>query len=128
MHKHLKTLFLSLIGMVNYTKFAIKGATIVFIISILAAFLGYFVRVVLARILTVEDFGLFYAIFSFLGLLGVFKSIGQDQAIVKFIPEFLHKKRNDLVKSSILYTTATILITNIVVITTIYLLSGYLSV
>lgn len=114
--------------MVNYTKFAIKGATTVLVISILAVFLGYLVRVILARILTVEDFGLFYAVFSFLGLLGVFKSIGQDQAIVKFIPEFLHKKRNDLVKSSILYTTATILITNIVVITAIYLLSGYLSV
>lgn len=113
--------------MINYTKHAIKGVTIVLVISLLAAFLGYFVRVLLARILTVEDFGLFYAVFSFLGLLGVFKSIGQDQAIVKFIPEFLHNKRNDLVKSSILYTTATIFATNIIVITAIYLLSSYLS-
>ena len=113
--------------MTNYTKRAIKGVSIVLVISLLAALLGYLVRVLLARFLTVEDFGLFYAVFSFLGLLGVFKSLGQEQAIVKFIPEFLHTKRNDLVKSSILYTTATIFITNIIVIASIYLLSSYLS-
>ena len=108
--------------MTNYTKRAIKGVSIVMVISLLAALLGYLVRVLLARFLTVEDFGLFYAVFSFLGLLGVFKSLGQEQAIVKFIPEFLHTKRNDLVKSSILYTTATIFMTNIIVIASIYLL------
>lgn len=113
--------------MSNYTKRAIKGVTIVLVFSLLAALLGYLVRVLLVRVLTVEDFGLFYAVFSFLGLLGVFKSIGQEQAIVKFIPEFLHNKRNDLVKSSILYVTTVIFITNIIVITAIYLLSSYLS-
>ena len=98
--------------MSNYTKFAVKGATTVLVISLLAAFIGYLVRFVLARNLTVEEFGLFYAVFAFLGLLGLFKSFGFDKALIKFIPEFKHKKRNDLIKSSIIYVSFIQLITN----------------
>ena len=55
--------------MTNYTKFAIKGATTVLILSAIGAFLGYLVRLVLARNLSVEEYGLFYSVFAFLGLL-----------------------------------------------------------
>ena len=64
--------------MTNYTKHAVKGTAVVFIVSILAGILGYIVRLALARGLSVEDFGLFYAVFAFLALLGVFKSFGFD--------------------------------------------------
>src|SRR3989338_66067 len=76
----------------TYTKLAVKGAATILVISLIAAFLGYIVRVILARNLTVEDFGLFYAIFGFLSLIGLFKSLGFDKALAKFIPEFLGKK------------------------------------
>ena len=85
----------------NYTKIAFKGALIVLVTSLFAAFLGYLVRVLLARNLSVEQFGLFYAVFSFLGLIGIFKSLGFDKAITKFIPEFQHKRKHDFIKSSI---------------------------
>ena len=85
--------------MPSYTKSAVKGATVVLIISLVAAFLGYIVRFMLARNLTVEEFGLFYAVFAFLGLIGIFKSLGFDKALVKFIPEFIHKKEKDFIKS-----------------------------
>lgn len=114
--------------MENYTKLAVKGAATVLGISLIAAFLGYLVRFVLARNLTVEEFGLFYAVFSFLSLLGVFKSLGFDKALIKFIPDFKHKKRNDLIKSSILYSSIIKLITNTIVILVIYSLSAYLSI
>ena len=114
--------------MATYTKIAVKGAFIVLVISLFAGFLGYLVRLVLARGLSVEDFGLFNSVFSFLGLLGFFKSLGFDKALIKFIPEFIHKKRNDHIKSSIIYVTIIILITNLLVIGGIYLLSSYLSI
>ena len=84
--------------MTNYTKFAVKGATTVLIISVLAAFSGYLVRLVLARSLSVEDYGLFYAVFAFLGLFGMFKTLGLDKALIKFIPEFMHKENNSFIK------------------------------
>jgi len=114
--------------MSNYTKFAVKGATTVLVISLLAAFLGYLVRFVLARSLSVEEFGLFYAVFAFLGLLGLFKSFGFDKALIKFIPEFKHEKRNDLIKSSIIYVSFIQLITNSIIIAGVYIFSNYLSV
>lgn len=114
--------------MTNYTKYAIKGVIIVFGLSLLAAFLGYLVRVLLAKNLGIEEFGLFYAVFSFLGLLGIFKSLGFDKALIKFIPELLHKSKFSLIKSSIIYVAIIQLITNTLVIVLIYLFSNYLSV
>lgn len=111
----------------SYTKLAVKGAATVFIISILAAFLGYVARFILARNLTLEDFGLFYSVFAFLGMFGVFKSLGFDRSLAKFIPEFMHKKNYNQIKSSIIYVSAVQLLTNTIVIIGIYLLSDYLS-
>jgi len=114
--------------MESYTKFAVKGATTVLIISLVAAFLGYIVRVILARNLTLEDFGLFYAIFAFLGLIGIFKSLGFDKALVKFIPEFMHKKEYNFLKSSIIYVVIIQIITNSIIIIAVFLLSNFLAV
>ena len=111
----------------NYTKFAVRGTLIVLAISLFAAFLGYIVRFVLARNLGVEDFGLFNSVFAFLGLVGAFKSLGFDKALIKFIPEFQHENKNDFIKSSIIYVCAIMLVTNIVIIAGIYLFSSYLS-
>ncbi len=113
--------------MTNYTKYAIKGALIVLILSLLAAFMGYIVRLVMARNLSVEYFGLFNAVFSFLALLGVFKSLGFDKALIKFIPEFKSENRNDLIKSSFVYVSIIQLITNSIIIILVFLLANYLS-
>jgi len=87
--------------MVNYTRRAVRGAATIFIFSILAGFIGYLVRVLFARNLSVEEFGLFYAVFTLISFIAVFRDLGLNQALVKYIPEFLVKKRPDLVKSSI---------------------------
>ena len=113
--------------MPNYTKTAVKGALTVIIISAIAAVFGYLVRLVMARTLTVEDFGLFYAVFAFLGLFGIFKTLGFDKALIKFIPEFLHEKKYDELKSSILYAAIIQLITSLITILIVYFLSDYLA-
>jgi len=114
--------------MTTYTKHAVKGAAIVLIVSLIAGFLGYLVRLILARNLTLEEFGLFYAVLAFLGLIGFFKSLGFDRALVKFIPEFLHKKDDSRIKSSIVYVGLILLITNSVIIIAVYFISNFLAV
>ena len=101
--------------MLTYTKFAVKGAATILFISLIAAFLGYLVRVILAKNLSMEEFGLFYAVFAFLGLIGIFKSFGFDKALAKFIPEFIHKKENNFIKSSIIYVALIQIITNSII-------------
>ena len=112
----------------SYTKLAVRGAATVFIISIIAAFLGYLVRLILAKNLTVEQFGLFYAVFAFIALLSLIKTFGYDRALIKFIPEFSHEKRGDKIKSSIIYVSIIQLITNTIIILLVYLLANYLSI
>lgn len=55
----------------------------------------------LSRNLTVEEVGLFFAIFSFIDLLNLGRSFGINHSVVKFIPEYVYKKRDDLVNRSI---------------------------
>lgn len=111
----------------SYTKFAFRGVFTVLSISILAAFLGYLVRVILAKNLSVEEFGLFYAVFAFLGLIGLFKSLGFDKSLAKFIPEFVNKKQNNFIKDSVIYVCIVELIANFIVIAVVYLLSDFLA-
>lgn len=112
----------------SYTKFAVRGVATILIISLLAGFLGYAARVIMARNLALEEFGLFYAVFAFLSLLGIFKSFGFDKSLVKYIPEFISQKKNDLIKTSILYVAFTQIITNVIIIVIVYFLSDFLAV
>ena len=112
----------------SYTKFAVKSTAIILVVSIFAAFMGYLVRVILARNLSVEEFGLFYAVFAFLGLLGIFKTLGFDRALAKFIPEFIHKEKNDFIKSSVIYAAFIQFATNSIIIIVVYLLSNFLAI
>jgi len=87
--------------MVNYAERIAKGTATVFLISVVGLFIGYLFRMFLARNLTVEDFGLFYAILAFIGLTTLFRDLGLNQALVKYIPEFLVKRNFGKIKSSI---------------------------
>ncbi|MBD3313728.1 oligosaccharide flippase family protein [Candidatus Woesearchaeota archaeon] len=86
----------------SYAKKALKGTLIIFVFSILSAFLGYLVRLVLARGLTKEEYGLFYAVFSFFALLVLFRDLGLNQAVSKFLPEFLHKNDYSSIKNTLI--------------------------
>ena len=113
--------------MANYTKTAVHGTLIVLVVSLLAAFFAYLVRLVLARNLPMEEFGLFYAVFAFLGLFAIFSTLGFDRALAKFIPEFLHEKKYSDIKSSISYSFIVQLLSNSIIILVVYALSNYLS-
>lgn len=89
---------------INYTKTAVSGAGIVFIFSVFAAFLGYLTRLVMAKNLSVEDFGLFYAVIAVVLTLVLIGKFGLGDALARFIPEFFVKKKNSLIKSSIVYS------------------------
>ena len=87
--------------MTNYTKKALKGASITLIFSVLASIIAYFTRIILARRLTPEDFGLFYAVFNFIIFFLFFRSLGLGQALVKYIAEFKALKKFNEIKTSI---------------------------
>ncbi|MBU0459610.1 MAG: flippase [Nanoarchaeota archaeon] len=88
--------------MINYTKKAIKGAGYVSIMVGLASFLAYLFRIFLARNLSLSDYGLFWAIFTFMMFLLIFREIGLNSALTKYIAEYYGKKDYSKIKTLII--------------------------
>jgi len=85
----------------SYTRRAVRGTALVFIINVIAAFVGYLIRMVLARNLTPAEYGLFFAVLTLINFLAIFKSLGLGSALIKYIPEFQVKNKLNLIKNSI---------------------------
>jgi O-antigen/teichoic acid export membrane protein len=85
----------------NYTKKAIRGTSIIFAMGIMSSLMAYLIRILLARNLTVAEYGFVYSVFALFGLFSVFQNMGMDQALVKYIAEFKSKKLDEKIKSSI---------------------------
>ena len=113
--------------MTNYTKKALWGTITLFVMTILAAGLGYLFRLLLARNLTKVEYGLFYAVFALIGLLSLFRNLGLGEALIKFIPEFSIKKKKELVKSSITTVLLLQLLSSTIIVLILLFLSGFLS-
>ena len=113
--------------MTNYTRKALWGTAVIFFMTILAAGLGYLFRLLLARNLTKVEYGLFYAVFALIGMLSLFRNLGLGEALIKFIPEFLIKKRKGLVKSSIITVLLLQLLSSTIIVLIFIFLSGFLS-
>ena len=87
--------------MSNYTKKAVKGTSIVFLMALLTAFLSYLWRVLLEGSLTKSDYGLVFALIAFFQIILVFKDLGMNSALVKYIAEFRAEGKLDQIKGTI---------------------------
>jgi len=86
--------------MANYFKKGLRGSVILLILAIGANLFGYFSRAFLARILSPEQFGLFYAALTFFDFLLIFINLGYGSALVKFIPKFKVENKKEKVESA----------------------------
>ena len=88
----------------DYARRLVKGSAIVFTAFIASEVIGLFLRMFLARSLTVAEYGLFYAIFTLISFFLLFRNLGFGNALVKYIPEFVVRKQFAKIKSSIVST------------------------
>ena len=112
----------------SYARKAVKGTIIVFTISLLAAFLGYLIRIVLARNLTTKEYGLFFAVFTLINLGGSIRKFGLSQALVKYIPEFQVKKKLEQIKNAIVTVLGFYVISVLLLASLLILFSNFLAV
>lgn len=77
----------------SYLKKGLSGIVFILFASLLANFVGYLTRAILARNIPLADFGLFYAVYSFIMLLLLFVNLGYGSAMVKFLAA--HKAKKD---------------------------------
>ncbi len=111
----------------NYTKSAVFGSGAVFISFILANIIAYLVRVLLTKRLSVEDYGLFYAVFNFIILFLFLRDMGLNAVLVKFLPELRVKKKLNELKSVMFSVLSIQLITSLFLSLLFFLFAGFLS-
>lgn len=87
----------------SYVKRAVYGTSLVFIMSILDAIVAYISRIVMARNLTPEEYGLFTAVFTFITFFLFFRDLGMGHALSKYIPEYIVKGEHQHIKSGIVF-------------------------
>jgi O-antigen/teichoic acid export membrane protein len=97
-----------------------------FLFGLLASAFGYLIRIILSRQMSLEDFGLFYSVFTFVGFFIVFRDFGLSSALMKFIPEFLVKQELGKVKSSIKFVISINLAVSLVIALLFIFLSNFL--
>lgn len=71
----------------------IKGSVLVIVLSLLGSILAYIIRVLYSRTLSIEDYGLFYAVFGFFSIISVHTDLGFGEALVYFIPKYFKFKK-----------------------------------
>ncbi len=104
-HRFFKCFFV-LGNMVNYTRKVVGGAGFILIFSLIGSVFAYFSRVFLARNLSLEEFGLFFAVLAMFNFLGLFKDFGLGQSMVKYISMFNADKLYNKVKTTIIISGA----------------------
>ncbi|MCD4760240.1 flippase [archaeon] len=100
---------------------------LVFVLGLLASVFGYLIRMILSRQLSLEDFGLFYAVFVFVSFFVVFRDFGLSSSLMKLIPQFLVKKQYGRVKSSIKFVFIINIIITLLFVTIFILFSSFLA-
>ncbi len=76
----------------SLTERIIKGGGIVLFFSLLLSPLGYLIRVLYSQSLSIEDYGLFYAVLAFFTLLTSYNDLGFGHSLIYLTPKFLKKK------------------------------------
>ena len=106
---------------VNHTSTLIKGVGIIFFVGMVTSALAYLLRLILARRLTPDELGLFFAIYSVILLVGWTKSFGLGSALSKFVPEYLILKDYSKIKSMLVFILSFTLLSSILVLLIAYL-------
>ncbi len=87
--------------METYYQTAAKHTGFLFVSLILANLFGYFTRALLSRVISPEEFGLFYSVFTTVLFVGVLTDLGYGNALVKYISHFRALKRYQSIYASI---------------------------
>lgn len=86
-----------------YASRMLRGGALIFTSTIVSSLLGYMLRLFFSRTLTVEEYGLLYAVVVFVNFFVLFRDLGLNQALVKFIPEWVVRRQPGKARSAILW-------------------------
>lgn len=88
----------------SYTKNALRRSAVLFGFTAVGSLCAYLLRFILARSLDTAEYGLFWAVYSFIFFFNFVADLGLGSAVVKFIPELQVKNKYNEIKGIILHT------------------------
>lgn len=111
----------------DYAHQALVSVAFIFLVCFLNAVILYFFRLLIAKNLSVAEYGLFYAVFSFLSLIYVFGDLGFSQALVKYIPEFLVHKQEGKTKQLIFLIGGVSILLSLLITAILFLIAPWIA-
>lgn len=88
----------------NYAEKIAKGGAGLFIFTLVSVGLGYILKLILARQMSVSDFGLFFSVLAFFGFMWSLKDLGIGTYVARKIPELEARKEEEKIKPLIATT------------------------
>lgn len=77
----------------------IKNGLFLSAFTVVSLPLSYFIRLYLSQHLSITDYGFFYALIGFFGLLQSFNDLGFSETQIYFIPKYIAQERLDKIKA-----------------------------
>jgi len=118
----------TVIGLDNSLKLLVKSSMIILISIILAKFLGYLHRIIIARYLGPETYGLFSIAIMVLGFFVALSSLGLTDGILRFIPLYRGKKETKKINYILKFTIIILAISSVIFALLLFLSSEFISI
>jgi len=114
--------------MENYLRESVTGVFWIFLFGSVAYIFSYVTRLILARYLSIEEFGLFFAMLSLLVFLTVVRDAGLGYATAKVTAESFSKKNFSKIKTAASFYFVSQIILSIVLVSILFVLSRSLAI
>lgn len=88
--------------MENYSKKLVRGTVIIILSFFISAIIGYAIKLMFARSISVSDIGLFYSVLGFVTFFAFLRDFGLSDSLIYFIPRFIVENSKKKIKSAIL--------------------------
>lgn len=111
----------------NYTKKAIFGLLWVSVGTFLAQGLGYFLRLVLSRELTVSEYGAVYSIITLFALFGLIQTLGLGTALTTFIAKYSASNDQNRIRQSVKFVIIVVNVLSVFIGGIVFFFSNYLA-
>ncbi len=111
----------------SYARKAVRGIGIIFLMNIFAYFIAYLTRLILARKLGPADYGLFYAVFTFVIFFLFFRDLGLNPALTKYISEFKIKNKFSEIKTAVFSVLLSQITSSIIFAVLFFILAPFLA-
>ncbi|MFH1650297.1 MAG: flippase [Candidatus Woesearchaeota archaeon] len=113
--------------MEDHYKTFLRGTVAILVFGFLSQVVAYLTRFVFARQLSVQEFGLFYAVLSLMTFLTAIQVLGMDSAMVVYVTKYLAKKQFTRLKKLINILIGAKIVLSLIIITILLLFRNVLA-